>query len=64
MIYTTPQYIRHVLIAVSSLSPEPGLPESRLKFLSGLVGGAAALALPAVVLADPPLEKFVKDEVW
>ncbi|CAM9459043.1 unnamed protein product [Laminaria digitata] len=44
-------------------SPEPGLPESRLKFVSGMIGGAAALALPAAVLADPPLEKFVKDEV-
>lgn len=53
----------HVRFDVSSGSPQPALPESRLKFLSGLVGGAAALALPAAVLADPPLEKFVKDEV-
>lgn len=39
------------------------MPESRLKFISGLVGGVTALALPLAALADPPLEKFKKDEV-
>ncbi|CAM9737759.1 unnamed protein product [Ectocarpus fasciculatus] len=40
-----------------------GVPASRLKFVSGLVGGVTALALPLAALADPPLEKFKKDEV-
>ncbi|CAM9206020.1 unnamed protein product [Ectocarpus sp. 6 AP-2014] len=40
-----------------------GGPESRQKFISGLVGGVTALALPLATLADPPLEKFKKDEV-
>ncbi|CAM9332525.1 unnamed protein product [Pylaiella littoralis] len=40
-----------------------GAPESRLRFVSGLVGVAAAAALPLTALADPPLEKFTKDEV-
>ncbi|CAB1117238.1 unnamed protein product [Ectocarpus sp. CCAP 1310/34] len=40
-----------------------GVPESRQKFLSGLFGGVTALALPLAALADPPLEKFKKDEV-
>lgn len=40
-----------------------GMPESRIRFVSGLVGGMAALALPLAALADPPLEKFKKDEV-
>lgn len=40
-----------------------GMPESRVRFVSGLVGGMAALALPLASLADPPLEKFKKDEV-
>lgn len=39
------------------------MPESRLRFVSGLVGGVAAVALPLAALADPPLEKFTKDEV-
>lgn len=39
------------------------MPESRVRFVSGLVGGMAALALPLAALADPPLEKFKKDEV-
>lgn len=34
-----------------------------MRFVSGLVGGMAALALPLASLADPPLEKFKKDEV-
>lgn len=39
------------------------MPESRQKFISGLIGGVTALALPLAALADPPLEKFKKDEV-
>jgi len=40
-----------------------GAPESRLRFVSGLIGGVAAVSLPLAALADPPLEKFKQDEV-
>eukprot|EP00903_Cladosiphon_okamuranus_P008731 g8363.t1 len=40
-----------------------GLPESRVRFISGLVGGVATLTLPLAALADPPFEKFNEDEV-
>lgn len=52
----------HCTACPAVCSPARGLPESRLKFLSGVAGGAGAVVLPLAVIADPALEKFTKGE--